>query len=55
MSCHDYEGVMLALCTPHQLKCYQGYWQFILSSSFDSICDNVDYHKAIFNSYQIFN
>jgi len=22
MSCHDYEGVMLVLCTPLQVKCY---------------------------------
>jgi len=23
MSCHDYEGVMLVLCTPLQVKCFQ--------------------------------
>jgi len=23
MSCHDYEGVMLVLCTPLQVKCYR--------------------------------
>jgi len=23
MSCHDYEGAMLVLCTPLQVKCYQ--------------------------------
>jgi len=22
VSCHDYEGVMLVLCTPLQVKCY---------------------------------
>jgi len=26
MSCDDYEGVMLVLCTPLQVKCYQKFF-----------------------------
>jgi len=31
MSCHYYEGVMLVLCTPLQVKCY--HWDITLEDS----------------------
>jgi len=29
MSCHDYEGVMLVLCTPLQVKCHPFLFSFL--------------------------
>jgi len=39
MSCHDYEGVMLALCTPLQVKCYH------LGDN-EMINDTIDFYRA---------
>jgi len=39
MSCHDYQGVMLVLSTPLQVKCYQLCIPCFLNQTAGKVCN----------------